>query len=79
MSQKKNFIMTNDKETADKLIYEGFQLVSQDNGTYTFLNKLPKNYSLDDITVVCESLKNQKIALNRLPMALGNGAKVVVK
>lgn len=49
MSQKKNFITTNDKETADKLIDEGFQLVSQNNGTYTFLNKLPKNFNFDEV------------------------------
>lgn len=49
MSQKKNFIMTSDKETADKLISVGFQLVSQDNGTYTFLNQLPKNFSFEEV------------------------------
>lgn len=49
MSQKKNFIKTTDKETADKLISEGFQLVSQDNGVYTFLNQLPKNFSFDEV------------------------------
>ena len=49
MSQKKNFIMTTDKKTADKLICEGFQLVSQDNGVYTFLNQLPKNFNFDEI------------------------------
>ena len=35
MSQKQNFITTTDKETADKLISAGFQLVSQ-NGAYIF-------------------------------------------
>ena len=47
MSQKKNFIMTNDKETADKLIYEGFQLVSHNGNVYTFLNQLPNNFNFD--------------------------------
>ena len=49
MSQKKNFIKTTDKETADKLISEGLQLVSQDNGVYTFLNQLSKNFSFDGV------------------------------
>ena len=48
MSQKKNFIMTSDKETANKLISAGFTLVSQ-NGVYTFLNQLPKNFNFDEI------------------------------
>jgi hypothetical protein len=48
MSQKQNFIKTTDKETADKLIYEGFQLVSDSNGIYTFLNQLPKNFSFEE-------------------------------
>ena len=49
MSQKKNFIKTTDKATADKLISEGLQLVSQDNGVYTFLNQLSKNFSFDGV------------------------------
>lgn len=49
MSQKQNFIKTTDKETADKLISEGFQLVSDSNGIYTFLNQTPQNFSFDDI------------------------------
>lgn len=48
MSQKQNFIMTTDKETADKLLSAGFQLVSQ-NGTYTFLNQPPRNFSFDEV------------------------------
>ena len=48
MSQKQNFIKTTDKYTADKLISEGFQLVSQINGIYTFLNQVPQNFSFDE-------------------------------
>ena len=48
MSQKKNFIKTTDKETADKLVFAGFQLVSQDNGVYTFLNQTSTNFSFDE-------------------------------
>ena len=49
MSQKQNFIKTTDKETADKLISAGFQLVSQSGNAYTFLNQLPKNFSFDEV------------------------------
>ena len=49
MSQKKNFIKTTDKETAEKLMAASFQLVSQDNGIYTFLNKFPKNFNFDEV------------------------------
>jgi len=49
MSQKQNFIKTTDKETAEKLISEGFQLVSKSGNTYTFLNQLPKNFSFDEV------------------------------
>jgi hypothetical protein len=48
MSQKQNFIKTTDKETAEKLISEGFQLVSQSGNIYTFLNKPPKNFIFDE-------------------------------
>lgn len=49
MSQKQNFIMTTDKETADKLISVGFQLVSQNSNCYTFLNQIPTNFNFDEI------------------------------
>ena len=51
MSHKQNFIKTTDKETADKLISEGFQLVSQDGSIYTFLNQIPTNFSFDGIDI----------------------------
>jgi hypothetical protein len=49
MSQKLNFIMTTDKETADKLISAGFQLVSQNSSNYTFLNQLPNNFNFQEV------------------------------
>ena len=49
MSQKKNFIMTSDKRVADKLVSAGFQLVSQNDNFYTFLNQPPKHFSFDDV------------------------------
>ena len=39
MNKKSNFIVTTDKETANKLISEGFRLVTEINGAYTFENK----------------------------------------
>ena len=44
MSQEKKFIQTTDKDTADKLAFSGFQLVSQSGSTYTFLNQFPQNF-----------------------------------
>lgn len=49
MSQKKNFIKTTDQKTADTLISLGFQLVSQNNGVYTFLNQSSKNFNFDEV------------------------------
>jgi hypothetical protein len=48
MSQKQNFIKTTDKETADKLMSLGFQLVSQSGSVYTFLNQAPANFNFDE-------------------------------
>lgn len=45
----KKFINTTDKETADKLIFAGFQLVSQGNNVYTFLNQLPVNFVFNEV------------------------------
>ena len=49
MSQKQNFIKTTDKETADKLISLGFQLLSQSGSVYTFLNQHPTNLNFEDV------------------------------
>lgn len=45
----KKFIKTTDKPTADKLIAEGFKLISQVGNIYTFLNELPKNFNFDAV------------------------------
>lgn len=47
MSKKKNFIRTFDKETADKLIDEGFKCIDDRNGQFLFLNNLTLNFSKD--------------------------------
>lgn len=46
---KQNFIKTTDKETSDKLMLLGFQLVSHVGDMYTFLNQPPKNASFDEV------------------------------
>ena len=45
----KKFIKTTDKETADKLIAEGFKLISHMSSIYTFLNETPANFKFDVI------------------------------
>lgn len=49
MKKKSNFIVTQDKETANKLISEGFRLVTEINGTYTFENKPVDSMVFDKI------------------------------
>lgn len=44
---KQNFIKTTDKSTAEKMISEGFKLVSQIGQVYTFLNDMPENFNFD--------------------------------
>lgn len=46
MKNKTNFIVTTDKETADKLISEGFRLIADNNGKFTFENKSSENFAL---------------------------------
>lgn len=47
MKNKYNFIVTTDKETADKLISEGFRIVTEINGKFTFENKPLVNFSVE--------------------------------
>lgn len=44
---KQNFIKTTDKSTAEKMISEGFKLVSQNGQVYTFLNDMPESFHFD--------------------------------
>lgn len=50
MNDKIKFIVTTDKETANKLIAEGFRLVAEVSGTYTFENK-PENLTFAKVDV----------------------------
>ena len=45
----KQFIKTTDKPTADKLVAEGFKLISQVGSVYTFLNQPPKNFNFEGV------------------------------
>ena len=45
MKNKTCFIVTTDQETADKLIAEGFRLITEENGKFTFENKSSKCFS----------------------------------
>ena len=44
----KNFIVTFDKETAEKLEKEGFMLIDDREGRYMFLNEGPLHFSEKD-------------------------------
>ena len=46
---KQNFIKTTDKPTAEKLISEGFKLVSQVGQVYTFLNDVPESFHFESV------------------------------
>ena len=53
MNNKCNFIVTKDKETAEKLSSYGMRLLSDANGVYTFENKMSiMNFSEIDVKKV---------------------------
>lgn len=45
------FIIVKDEPTANKLIANGFQVVSHINNVYTFINQIPKHFTFDGIDV----------------------------
>ncbi len=45
------FIVVQDVNIANKLMSAGFQLVSQINNTYTFMNVIPKHFKFDNIDI----------------------------
>lgn len=45
------FIIVQDTNTANHMIASGFHLVSLMNGTYTFMNMVPKYFNFDNIDV----------------------------
>lgn len=48
MSQSKKFIITQDKSMSDQLVAHGFLLLSNNCGTYIFVNESQKNFSFDN-------------------------------
>lgn len=51
------FITTKDGETAQRMIDENFTLISQANGTWTFLNKCDQlNFASNEKTVLTNNL-----------------------
>lgn len=46
---KQNFIKTTDKSTAEKMLSEGFKLVSQVGQVYTFLNDVSESFRFEGI------------------------------
>lgn len=45
------FIVVQDVNTANKLVSAGFQIVSQVNGIYTFMNIIPKHFKFENIDI----------------------------
>lgn len=45
------FIVVRDKDIANQLVKNGFNLVSEMNGTYTFMNILPKHFNFENIDI----------------------------
>ena len=49
--KESKFIIVNDLNTANILINSGFQIVSQINNTYTFMNVVPKHFKFENIDI----------------------------
>lgn len=45
----KKFIKTTDEKTANKLLSEGFKLISQIGNVYTFLNDVPEHFNFNTV------------------------------
>ena len=45
------FIVVQDKDVANQLMVCGFNLVSNMNGTYTFMNIIPTHFNFESIDV----------------------------
>ena len=48
---KAKFIVVQDNYIADQLISNGFTLVSNMNGTYTFMNVVPNHFHFENIDI----------------------------
>ena len=45
------FIIVQDVDTANKLMSSGFQMISNANGIYTFMNMIPQHFNFDEINI----------------------------
>lgn len=45
------FIIVKDTDIANKLELSGFQMVSESNGIYTFMNIIPQHFSFEEIDI----------------------------
>lgn len=45
------FIVVQDVDTANQLIAAGFQVVTQINNVYTFINIIPKHFKFENIDI----------------------------
>jgi hypothetical protein len=45
------FIIVQDADTANKLKLSGFQMVSETNGIYTFMNTIPQHFNFEEIDI----------------------------
>lgn len=54
----KKFIITKDKDTAEKLLTCGFQLISNVSGVWTFMNACPSNFNFAEIDKKTYSYSN---------------------
>ena len=47
--KNKKFIIVQDKATADVLKTNGFQLISENNGTFVFMNVAPQHFNFSNV------------------------------
>ena len=45
------FIIVKDEDIANKLISNGFQMISKTNDIYTFMNIIPQHFKFDEINI----------------------------
>lgn len=46
----KKFIITSDKDTAEKFISAGFKMISKSGNVYRFINNPPNNFNFSSIS-----------------------------
>lgn len=45
------FIILQDETIANKLLANGFQMISHANGIYTFMNVIPQHFNFEEIDI----------------------------